>query len=60
MAKSTIRSCLCCCLDGCHILQSKEEGHIVNKAVYCLLGFNQHGSRELLGMYIGKTEHSFY
>ena len=38
----------------------REEGRIVSKAVYCLLGLNQHGKKELLGMYIAKTESSSY
>jgi len=46
-------------MDAIHF-KVREEGHIVNKAVYCLLGFNQHGNKELLGMYIGKTERSSY
>ena len=38
------------------VFKVKEEGRIVNKAVYCILGVNQQGIKELLGMYIGHSE----
>ncbi len=46
-------------MDAIHF-KVREEGRIISKAVYCLLGLNQHGKKELLGMYIAKTESSSY
>ena len=42
-------------LDAIHF-KVREEGRIVSKAVYCIMGLNQHGRKELLGMYLGKSE----
>lgn len=36
----------------------KEEGHIRNKAVYLALAVNMEGQKELLGLWIAKTEGS--
>lgn len=42
-------------LDAIHF-KVKEEGRIVSKAVYGVLGVNQEGVKELLGMYLGVNE----
>lgn len=42
-------------LDAIHF-KVREEGRVVNKAVYCALGVNQDGRKDLLGMYIGQSE----
>lgn len=42
-------------LDAIHF-KVKEDGRIVNKAVYGILGVNKEGIKELLGMYIGGNE----
>ena len=42
-------------LDAIHF-KVKEEGRIVSKAVYGILGVNQEGVKELLGMYLGVNE----
>lgn len=42
------------------VFKVKEDGRIVNKAVYCILGVNQQGTKELLGMYIGHSESSSF
>lgn len=34
----------------------RSEGRIINKAVYCLIGVNQEGYKELLGLYLSETE----
>jgi putative transposase len=36
----------------------RHEGRVVNRAVYCIIGLNQDGYKELLGMYIGENEGS--
>ena len=42
-------------LDAIHY-KVKEEGAIQTKAVYCLLGVNREGVKDLLGLYIGENE----
>ena len=42
-------------LDAIHY-KVRHEGRVVNRAVYCILGLNQDGYKELLGMYIGENE----
>ena len=42
-------------LDAIHY-KVREEGRVVNKAVYCVIGVNQEGYRDLLGLYIGQAE----
>lgn len=44
-------------LDAIHY-KVRHEGRVVNRAVYCILGLNQDGYKELLGMYIGENEGS--
>jgi len=39
-------------MDAIHY-KVREGGRVVNKAVYCVLGINQEGHKELLGMYLG-------
>jgi transposase-like protein len=36
----------------------RHEGRVVNRAVYCIIGVNQEGFKELLGMHIGESEGS--
>ena len=42
-------------LDAIHY-KVKEDGAIKTKAVYCLLGVNREGIKDLLGLYIGENE----
>ena len=37
-------------------IKTKDNGHIINKAVYLALGVNIEGNKEALGMWIAKTE----
>ncbi len=34
----------------------KDQGAIVTKAVYCVIGINRQGVKDLLGLYIGERE----
>lgn len=42
-------------MDAVHF-KVKESGRIVNKAVYCVIGVNREGIKDLLGMYLGQSE----
>jgi transposase-like protein len=42
-------------LDAIHY-KVREDGRVVSKAVYCIIGVNQEGFRDLLGLYIGAAE----
>jgi transposase-like protein len=42
-------------LDAIHY-KVKEDGAIKTKAVYCLLGVNREGTKDLLGLYISENE----
>jgi putative transposase len=42
-------------LDAIHY-KVKEEGSIKTKAVYCIIGLNRDGIKDLLGLYIGENE----
>lgn len=42
-------------LDAIHY-KVKEDGAIKTKAVYCMLGVNREGTKDLLGLYINETE----
>jgi len=44
-------------LDAIHY-KVKQEGHIVNKAVYIVIGVDLDGCKDVLGMYIGEHESS--
>jgi len=44
-------------LDAIHY-KVRYEGRVVNRAVYCIIGLNQEGYKELLGLYIGDSEGS--
>ena len=44
-------------LDAIHY-KVKQEGHIVNKAVYMVIGIDLDGNKDVLGMYIGEHETS--
>jgi putative transposase len=46
-------------LDAIHF-KVKEEGRVINKAVYCVLAVNQQGNKDLLGMYLGHSESSTF
>jgi transposase-like protein len=39
-------------LDAIHY-KVREEGRVITKAVYCVIGVNQEGHKELLGLYMG-------
>ena len=42
-------------LDAIHF-KVRHEGRVVTRAVYCVLGLNQEGYKDLLGLYIGENE----
>lgn len=42
-------------LDAIHY-KVRHEGRVVSKAVYCIIGVNQEGYKDLLGLYIGENE----
>lgn len=42
-------------LDAIHY-KVRQDGRVVSKAVYCIIGLNQEGYKELLGLYIGENE----
>ena len=42
-------------MDAIHF-KVREENHIVTKAVYCIIGLNRDGLKDILGMYIGQSE----
>ncbi len=42
-------------LDAIHY-KVRQDGRVVNKAVYCIIGVNQEGLKDLLGMYVGENE----
>jgi transposase-like protein len=42
-------------MDAIHY-KVKEKGSIVSKAVYCLIGLNREGIKDLLGLYVGENE----
>lgn len=42
-------------LDAVHF-KVREEGRIVSKAVYCVIGVNREGLKDILGMYLGHSE----
>jgi putative transposase len=44
-------------LDAIHY-KVKEQGSIKTKAVYCVIGLNREGVKDLLGLYIGESEGS--
>lgn len=44
-------------LDAIHY-KVRHEGRVVSRAVYCIIGLNQEGYKELLGLYIGDSEGS--
>src|ERR1043166_4103310 len=42
-------------LDAIHY-KIRHEGRVMSRAVYCIIGLNQEGYKELLGLYIGENE----
>lgn len=56
MAEQAFRKPLSDCLDGWYCFQSREGGKVINKTVYLCVGLNKEGLKEVLGMWIGKTE----
>ena len=42
-------------MDAIHF-KVKEENRIKTKAVYCIIGVNREGLKDVLGMYIGQAE----
>ena len=45
-----------CWLDAIHYKVKDESGRAVSRAIYNVLGINKEGHKELLGMYISKSE----
>ena len=46
-------------MDGI-VFKVRESGKVVNKTVYLCVGLNQKGYKEVLGMWLGKTESSSF
>ncbi len=46
-------------LDAIHF-KVKEEGRVISKAIYTLLGINLEGKKEILGLYINNSEGANY
>ena len=46
-------------LDAIHF-KVKDQGRIVSKAVYCIIGTNRDGLKDVLGMYLGENEGASY
>ncbi len=42
-------------LDAIHY-KVRHEGRVVTKAIYCVIGLNQEGYKDLLGLYVGESE----
>lgn len=42
-------------MDAIHF-KVREDGRVISKAVYCILGVNQQGYKDLLGLYISEVE----
>lgn len=42
-------------LDAIHF-KVRDEGHVVSKALYSLLGIDSHGRKQVLGLYISESE----
>jgi transposase-like protein len=42
-------------MDAMHF-KIREDGKVINKAVYSVLGVNLHGEKEVLGLYLGQHE----
>lgn len=42
-------------LDAIHY-KVRHEGRVVTKAIYCVIGLNQEGYKDLLGLYVGEQE----
>ena len=45
-----------CWLDAIHYKVKDENGRAVTRAIYNILGINKEGRKELLGMYVSKSE----
>lgn len=45
-----------CWLDAIHYKVKDETGRVVSRAIYNVLGINKEGHKELLGMYVSKSE----
>ena len=45
-----------CWLDAIHYKVEDETGRAVSRAIYNVLGINKEGYKELLGMYVSKSE----
>ena len=42
-------------MDGI-VFKVRENGKVINKTVYLCVGLNKEGIKEILGMWVGKTE----
>lgn len=38
----------------------REDGRVVSKAIYTLLAIDKYGMKDILGLYISKTESAAY
>ena len=55
----SVRSNLFDCVDGI-VFKVRDNGKIINKTVYLCVGLKQNGLKEVLGMWVGKTESSSF
>lgn len=46
-------------LDAIHY-KVREDGRVISKAVYSIIGFNQEGYKEVLGLYLGENEGAIF
>lgn len=46
-------------MDGI-VFKVRENGKVINKTVYLCVGLNKNGFKEVLGMWVGKTESSSF
>lgn len=51
-----LESLYCFVYLDCIHYKVRDEGHVVSRAVYNVLGINQEGKKELIGMYVSESE----
>ena len=56
MAEPPFGSCLSDSLEDGIVFKVRDNGKIINKTVYICVGLMQNGLKEVLGMWVGKTE----
>lgn len=60
MAESSLNSLyLIVWMDGI-VFKVRDNGKVINKTVYLCVGLNKDGFKEVLGMWVGKTDSAKY